>query len=277
MFFVAACRSFGIPSRLEPATKTPQYYKEKWIDVNFEKTEKPVVKETGTLIIENDPANKTDLKYRVHFAIAKYENGRYNTLDYGWDNPISKMDKSLIMEVGNYMLISGNRQSNGSILTSLEFFNIHEGEHKEISIKLRQNNEELKSLSTIVLPENLKSVNGENIDFKKSEINIIGILDLEKEPTKHTMVDIEKIASSFDNLDVNIYLLIKEKAEIPKYKMPQRTIYIVDEKDFLSAELKIEQQEFPLFMVVKDNHVYFSSKGYTIGIGEQMIKIIQKL
>ena len=277
LFFVAACRSFGIPSRLEPATKTPQYYKEKWIDVNFEKTEKSVVKETGTLIIENDPTNKTDLKYRVHFAIARFENGRYNTLDYGWDTPISEMDKSLTLEIVSYMLITGNRQSNGSILTSLEFFNIEVGKQKEISIKLRQNNEELKSLSTINLPESFKTVNGKSIDFKNSEINIIGILDLEKEPTKHTMVDIEKIASSFDDLDVNIYLLLKENAKIPKYKMPQKTFYIVDKKDFLKQELKIEPQEYPLFMVVKNNNIYYDSRGYTIGIGEHLVNIVKKL
>lgn len=277
LFFVAACRSFGIPSRLEPATKTPQYFKEKWIDINFEKIKKSFANKTGTLIIRNDPANKTDLKYRVHFAIAKFEDGRYNTLDYGWDTPFSKMDKSLSLEAGNYLLISGNRQSNGIILTRLEFFKIEEGEQKEISIKLRQTNEDLKPLTKISLPEKLKKVNGELTNYNHSEITIIGFLDLEKEPTKHTMVDIEKIASSFNNLDIKIYLFINENAEVPKYNMPKQTFYLVDENEQLNKRLKIGKQDYPLFMVVKEDKVYFLSKGYTIGIGEQMIKIIQMI
>ncbi|MCK7536346.1 MAG: transglutaminase-like domain-containing protein [Marinilabiliales bacterium] len=40
LFFVAACRSFGIPSRLEPATKVPQYFNENWTDVDFETRKK---------------------------------------------------------------------------------------------------------------------------------------------------------------------------------------------------------------------------------------------
>ena len=33
--------------------------------------------------------------------------------------------------------------------------------------------------------------------------------------------------------------------------------------------------DYPVFIVIKDNKVYFLSKNYTFGIGEQIIKVIQ--
>ena len=164
LFFVATCRSFGIPSRLEPATKTPQYFKEKWINVNFKKVKLPDEKTLATLKLVNAKENNTDLKYRVHFALSKFENGKYHTLDYGWDTPISEMNEALKLEPGNYLLITGNRQANGNILTSNYYFNLKEGETKEISIKLRKNNELLKPIAEIAIPQKVKDFSGKNTD-----------------------------------------------------------------------------------------------------------------
>jgi hypothetical protein len=282
LFFVAACRSFGIPSRLEPATKIPQYFDDKWIDINFNKPEISETKKTGKLKLINSRENGTDLKYRIHFALSKFENGKYHTLDYGWDTPISQMEEKLELEEGIYLLLTGNRQTNGNILTSLEFFNISSDEEKEIVLKLRKNKEELKVLSEFNFPEKLSDLLGNEININAEQVNIIGFLDPEKEPTKHALVDIEKIASSFDKTESNIYL-ISNSLEIDeaKYKLPVKTKYLID-KDFeilqnLSENLNQELADLPVFVVIIDNKVYFLSEGYTIGIGEQIIKVIQKI
>jgi hypothetical protein len=281
LFFVAACRSFGIPSRLEPTTKTPQYFNKKWIDVHFEKSSLTEKKKTGVIRLINDPTNGTDLKYRVHFALSKFENGKYHTLDYGWDTPISEMGNALKVEVGNYLLITGNRQTNGSVLTSMKYFNISENQEKELTITLRTSNEKPESIGKIDLPSKLTGFSGDAVQFNKSKVNIIGFLDPQKEPTKHTLVDIEKIASSFDKTDVTIYLFTNAKIDLSKYSLPKNTQLILDENFKLlektATELEKELTNFPVFMITKNDQVYFLSKGYTIGIGEQMIKVIQKI
>ncbi len=282
LFFVATCRSFGIPSRLEPATKTPQYFIEEWIDVTFNKTEISEAKKTGNIKLINSSENETDLKYRVHFALSKFENGKYHTLDYGWDTPISEMNEKLELEEGNYLLLTGNRQNSGNTLTNMEFFNLKQGEEKEIVIKLRTNKEELKVIAEFIFPNKLMDLTGNKIDLNKDQINVIGFLDPEKEPTKHSLVDIEKIASSFDKTESNIYL-ISSSTEIDeaKYKLPIKTKYLVDNNfgilKQLSEELNQELTDLPVFIVMKDNKIYFLSEGYSIGVGEQIIKVIQKL
>ncbi|NOQ27318.1 MAG: transglutaminase domain-containing protein [Bacteroidales bacterium] len=282
LFFVAACRSFGIPSRLEPATKTPQYFKEKWINVNFKEVKLSDEKTLATLKLINAKENNTDLKYRVHFALSKFENGKYHTLDYGWDTPISEMNEALKLESGNYLLITGNRQANGNILTSNYYFNLKEGESKELTVKLRQNNELLKPIAEISIPQKVKDFSVNDIIINTDPVCIIGFINPEKEPTKHTLLDIEKFASSFDSIQTNIYLFTNSNNfESAKYKLPLKTKYLLDE-DFaflsqFSKEVNKDLSELPVFMVIKNNQVYFLSKGYTIGIGEQMIKLIQRI
>lgn len=282
LFFVAACRSFGIPSRLEPATKTPQYYNNEWIDVSFEEAKTNETKQTGTLKLINNAENKTDIKYRVHFALSKFENGKYQTLDYGWEIPISEMDKVLELEAGNYLLITGNRQTNGNVLTGLEFFNIKAGEQKELNIKLRTNNEELNALAEVNFADKFIGFDGNDIVINKDQINIIGFLDPEKEPSKHTLVDIEKIASSFDKLETSIFLFVNSNTiDESKYSLPTKTKYLPDQNfdilKNLSNNLGKKLSDYPVFIVIKNNKLYFLSEGYTIGIGEQLIKTIQKM
>jgi len=192
------------------------------------------------------------------------------------------MEEKLELEEGNYLLLTGNRKTNGNILTSLEFFNISSDEEKEIVIKLRTNKEELKVIAEVNIPSKLTSLNGNAYHRKSDELQIIGFLDFEKEPTKHTLVDIEKIASSFDKLGIDIYLLVNtNKIDESKYELPRNTHYLLD-KDFkllnkISENIGQPLDEFPIFLIVKENEVYFLSEGYTIGIGEQIIKVIEQI
>jgi hypothetical protein len=281
LFFVAACRSFGIPARLEPATKIPQYFKEKWITVNFKKMKQSEEQTFASLKLINAKDNNTNLKYRVHFSLSKFEEGKYHTLDYGWDTPLNEMDDVLKLETGNYLLITGNRQANGTILTNNYYFNLKEGENKELIVKLRQNNEVLKAIGHVTMPSEAIDISGKNVSIDKESVCIVGFIDPEKEPTKHTLVDIEKFASSFNNIETNIYLFVNDKIDKTKYNLPAKTKYLLDKDSNLltqfSNEMNKELSEMPVFMVIKNDQVYFLSQGYTIGIGEQMIKLIQRL
>ena len=109
----------------------------------------------------------------------------------------------------------------------------------------------------------------------------MGWIDSGKEPTKHTLKDIGAISPAFGLLNCKIYLLgSKEniyKSIISDYNLPESTLLINDQNLELLKSLKPENVNLPLFIVVKDNKVYYISEGYQIGIGEQLIKTIKKL
>jgi len=282
LFFVAACRSFGIPSRLEPATKIPQYFTDKWINVDFGKKSTDLNKMNfGTLKLKNSSENEIAPLYYIHYTLSKFENGKYHTLDYGWDTPFDEMPEEIVLEAGNYLLITGNRQPDGSVLTAMQFFSLKENETKEIILQIRKNAQALIKLGELTTPEILKSIDNTTILVNKNDVCIFGWIDTGKEPTKHTLKDIGSISSAFELLNCKIYLLgSKENISnsiISDYSLPKSTVLINDQNQELLKTFNPENIDLPLFIVVKNNEVYYISEGYQIGIGEQLIKTINKL
>ena len=134
--FVAICRSLGIPSRLEPGRNVPQYYlNNSWNDVYFADQKKPI-SENGYLKLQSSETKPVP-EYYIHFTIARFENGRYNTLEYDFNKKISDFREELALPPGSYMLVTGNRLNDSKILANITFFNLSANEHKILEIKLR--------------------------------------------------------------------------------------------------------------------------------------------
>jgi hypothetical protein len=134
---VAACRSLGIPARLEPGSLVPQYWLgSSWNDVYFADQVKPGTQK-GYIRFRSDDANPVP-EYYTHFTIARFSNGRYNTLEYDYYRRINTFSEELQLDPGHYMMVTGNRLSDGKILASITFFDLMEGEHRLIDVSLRK-------------------------------------------------------------------------------------------------------------------------------------------
>jgi transglutaminase-like putative cysteine protease len=137
IYFVAICRSLGIPSRLEPGSNIPQYFlNSKWKDVWFN-DEKTPSEEKGYIKFSSSETNPVP-EYYVHFTVARFENGRYNTLEYDYGRKISDFKDELALTPGHYMVITGNRLNDGRILSSISFNDLDPGQHLTVDIKIRR-------------------------------------------------------------------------------------------------------------------------------------------
>jgi hypothetical protein len=135
--FVAVCRSLGIPARLEPGSRVPQFYRNSvWNDVYFYDQKHPS-SEKGFLKFISPDVNPVP-EYYTHFTIARFENGRYNTLEYEFNKRINTFIEELQLTPGHYMLVTGNRISDSRILSNISFFDLAKGEHKTVIVKLRK-------------------------------------------------------------------------------------------------------------------------------------------
>ena len=122
IFFVAACRSFGIPARLNPETRVPEYFKDKiWQHAVFGAA--APIPETGRLILK-DVNNKLTPQYSLHFTLARIQSGVCQTLEFDEGRKLTDFPVPLVLETGDYMLVTGRRLSDGSVLRSLTFFGI---------------------------------------------------------------------------------------------------------------------------------------------------------
>ena len=65
--------------------------------------------------------------------------------------------------------------------------------------------------------------------------------------------------------------------------MPENTFYGIDSDGIIrkqiAAQMKLQNNgQLPLFIIADTfNRVVFSSEGYTIGLGEQLVKVCNKL
>jgi len=143
IYFVALCRSLGIPSRLEPFIMgylpiifVPQFYfKNEWHDVWLAGKIQPL---PGKGFIKFSSGEKNPVpEYLTHFTIAHFENGHYKTL---YNIEITDFKDELALAPGHYMLVTANRINDSKILSTLSFFELKENEHKAIDIKLRMGN-----------------------------------------------------------------------------------------------------------------------------------------
>lgn len=135
--FVAICRTLGIPARLEAGSKVPQYFfKGRWVDARFAGQTDPVPG-NGYIKLVSDEKNPVP-EYFIHFTLARFENGRFNTLEYDYNRRVTDFKDDLTLEAGHYMLVTGNRISDSRILSSVTFFDLEKNEHKNIRVEIRK-------------------------------------------------------------------------------------------------------------------------------------------
>ncbi|MCX6232704.1 MAG: transglutaminase domain-containing protein [Bacteroidetes bacterium] len=287
ILFVAICRSLGIASRLEPATKIPQYYDwQGWNNMLFEKAEKTAITK-ATIILQNDSSNALVIpEYSTHYTIQKFNNGKYNTLDYEMDEQLKKFPASINVEAGDYLMVTGNRKQDGSVLASLQFFSIKPNQTLEMPVKLRKSKQGQKVLGK--LKQNIEFENDKTkktVKYKaaKGKYSIFFWLEPGKEPTKHAIVDISKLKSNFEKWGGDIYLILPKSFDKAfdyqlVNEMPLQSIVMRDKSNLLKEiEIMTKQKltdNLPVILVVNDkNEIIYISKAYKIGSGEQLLKL----
>jgi len=290
LLFVAMCRSFGIASRLESATKVPQYYAwNGWNDMIFEKSTETIVNPKASLVLSNDSSNGLIIpEYATHFTIEKFNSGKYHTLDYEMDNLLKTFPCQLTVDAGDYLMISGNRMQDGSVLALLKFFNVKAKETVHQTITLRKQKQTIKILSNLDLNKTFLSFDEnkfQNIEtMLKGSKGIFIWIEPGKEPSRHAIVDIGKLKANFEKWGGSFIVVLPEnqKANTDKSildELPVQTQLVVDNQNILKTiENNLNQKlsgNFPIVTIINEKgEIIYLSKGYRIGTGEQLLKML---
>jgi transglutaminase-like putative cysteine protease len=284
IFFVAVCRSFGIPARLETATRIPQYYShEKWNDVYFSH---PPAKSgvRGKLTVNNAPGNDRKPEYYVHFTIEKFEDGFFRSLDYETDPVMQKFPATIDVPPGSYLLVTGNRISGGTVLAKLSFFNSIENKSQDLDIELRKDIAPARVLGKINNINDFFAKIGTTGTMNKKG-TILAWLDPEKEPSRHFIADLLLKKNELDQKNVNILLIFKtaKDKEIFLSKnasgLPVNTNCIVGKPGSATELLTVVKEQplvdLPLVSYISNSGdvVYFSS-GYRIGAVDDILRFL---
>ena len=283
IFFVAMARSLGIAAQINPVNGNVQYYSNnQWINIDFEAAE-PVNKALGYLDLryEKPIASVADPKYYTHFSIKKFDGNSFRLLAYDAKDPgiddgmtLSTFDHPTPLDEGYYILTSGTRLEDGTALTHSQFFTIKAGETTKVNLVLRQAQTQAEVIGQLKMrPE-----------FLEDEDNyIIGYLDQGSEPTTHAMQDIATFRDNFEAVGIPMFFAFRNDGEYEEFLLkafeglPHTVTPYIDEDgalwNDLVESLQLKDNTLPVFVIVNNkNEVVFIKQGYSIGLGEQLLK-----
>ena len=290
IFFVALARTLGLDARKDPVTGKIQYKDAgQWVDVDFEASSQ-VVAPTGTLVLNYEPtAILANPYYYSHFTISKIENGRTRLLTFdegqvdmgggvSWANIFKK---GTPLDVGDYVLVSGNRLSDGSVPVTMRQFSVREGETTTLNLRITIPEDKLSVIGSFdaetrycmepdAEPVSVLSTTGRGF-------YVIGFLTPRQEPSVHAINDLIAAKSGLEAWGRPILLLttaeglgwLKEySASLPS------NIHL----GIIPDGLDLKGRRMPYFLLADTfNRVFFTTEGYTIGLGDQLVTAIAKL
>lgn len=280
ILYTAACRSLGIPARLDPATGVPQYY----ADGAFHSVVK--AEETGTLVLEGD--EKVQWVYRQNFTVARHVKGGWKTLgmeDKMWEN--GKI--TAVLPEGRYRVMTANRLPNGNMFLRYREYILKANEVQTVMLALKEAKLS-QMLEKVPLPAfSVKTLDGQDLsaaEAAKGRKTIWIWLEESKEPTEHILNELYERQEEFSKMDRDIICLVRTKEALSdttftrtRGALPGIRVFLADfvsEYDQVSRKMYQDPDRLPL-IVVTDEEMYgiYATCGYSVGTGDMLLRICQ--
>lgn len=289
IFFVAACRSLGIPAYLDNATNTLYVYQGtadnqwkngKWESVSFEETValQPSAKLTLTYKPTKELAKPV---YWPHFTLAKFKNGDFVTFDFEDDSRMDKFPATIDLEPGYYCLTTGNRYPEGDVLARAEYFTVEEGQKITKEIILRPLVARTENIQATIDPDQEIIPDMATLSDYAGETGMLFVFVGDyKEPSKHLIKEMQALREEYSKWGGMIYLVAPASAQPLSWKLPNTDCVLLEggtkdrfEKQ-IAESLKTDfHNDYPVVALVnKKGEILFSSHGYSIGLAEQILK-----
>ena len=293
LFFISLARTLGIDARKDPVTGKVQYSSTgsgnaaDWRDVDFESASDAVAP-TGIVRLDYEPtAALGNPGYYSHFTISKIADGRTQVLSFdegqvdmgggvSWENVFKK---GTPVDTGEYILVSGNRLSDGSVPVTMQHFTVKEGETTSLDL-------------TITIPDNKLSVIGDfdaetryRVTADSDPVSIlsttgrgvyvVAFLTPRQEPSVHAINDLIASKEGLEKWGRPIMLLTTAEglawAKDYSDRLPSNVRFGIAPKEMMTGAM-------PRVMIADTfNRVFFRTDGYTIGLGDQLLGAIAKL
>ena len=306
IFFVAVCRSFDVAAWMDPITRAVKYVDGGDMlvyDVDFDAEEQIVAPKGKLQLTYNEIPLLDDPKYEVHFSISKYVDGEFQLQNYdgSWAQLFREPRE---MDCGYYMLVSGSRMSGGNVFADVEFFTIEEGETTVRELVMRDIKDQIRVIGSFDSEMKYTSVISSSTSVISSEAEgrveksvlettgrgyfAVALVDYGTEPTNHAFMDISAVKSELEAWGRPILVVFATEDDYRKFRaqdfnLPSTVHFGIDingqMRDMIATEMKLAKGgRLPLIVMADTfNRVVFFSQGYSIGLGESLVKTSKAL
>ena len=288
ILFVAMCRSFGIPARIEPEYAQLQVKfnaQPNWQTINFEQTSKEIAANARLKLVYQNPS-AIKLQYGLNFSIAKIVNGLAQTINFD-NNPIfSQFPATLSLSPGNYIVITGYRLSDGTVCSNIYPVTLGANQLAILPFEMFIPKAQNKMLGSIDATHQVE-FNNQNksiASFKNTNGLAILCLDLPAEPSKHVIVELQSLKQQWQVMQFPLLVLLPQESKLQDIKQkylpffPENTSFAVDTRFSVHRSLKMVKSKTnaPLLMLIDTkDQIKFISAGYAIGNIDLMIQSMQ--
>ena len=268
MVFVALCRAFSLPARLDSATGQAQWWEQGcWHSIH---PKKPPIFLTLTL-----PAGKK-AQYGEHLTIGRWNGQDYVTLKH----PELTLEGShtFPLQPGRYRITATTRQIDGTASVSMWHMMLHGDSHLAIPLPEDQTGKRLKNVPLSLPDGPVKQL----LPREKNALLIYA--DPGSEPTEHLLREMLEIAEDFRALPCRT-LLVTQLPEHPtvqllKSALPEMEVFSGSDPKALAAlypQLGVGDLRLPFVVCIdaQGNGVY-ADANYRIGLAKTLVDV-QKL
>lgn len=297
IFFVAGARSLGIPARIDPVTSQTQWADADgvWHTFDFDPVEEQSVSEKGRLkLTYNKVGRIDDPKYYTNFTLSRITpEGTPALLEYPENGTWSQIfAKGADLDAGVYMLVTGQRLADGTVLARNSFIEIKPGETVVAPLEIRQDNSAVQVIGSFnaenlyapadgSAPRSLLSTAGRGY-------YVVGLISPNHEPSAHALNDLIAEAPELEKWGRSIIMLFDSPESMARFDagrfkgLPSNVTLGTDIDGKIATELtenlKLTSGDRPVIAVVDSfNRVLFVVQGYNIGLGHRLLQITEKL
>lgn len=303
IFFVTMCRTFGVEVWMDPVTRVVKYKGAdgRVYDVDFDAQEQVVAPKGRLKLTYKQIPLLDDPKYEVHFTLSKYVDGEFQLQNYkGTWAELFRQPRE--MDCGYYMLVSGSRMSGGNVFADVEFFTIEEGKTTVEELVMRDIADQIRVIGSFNSEQkyiSLVTEDGCHFDraqrVEKSVLETTGrgyfavaLVDYGTEPTNHAFMDISAVKAELEAWGRPILVVFATEDDYRKFRaqdfnLPSTVHFGIDingqMRDMIATEMKLTKGgRLPLIVMADTfNRVVFFSQGYSIGLGESLVKTSKAL
>lgn len=292
LFFVAMCRSFGVPAWSDSVTGVLKYEKDGLVyDVDFNADEQSVAPKGWLKLRYSAIPLLDDPKYQTHFTISKFEDGTFKLLNYGRKVWSELFRKPAEMDCGYYMLVSGSRMSGGNVFADVEFFTVEEGKTTVKDLVMRDIKDQIRVIGSFDSEARYITLDGVGKSILETTGRgyfAVALVDYGTEPTNHAFMDISAAAAELEAWGRPIVVIFATEDDCRKFRsehfnLPSTVKFGIDKdgsiRRMIATEMELEKNgRLPLIILADTfNRVVFFSQGYTIGLGDSLVKTSKAL
>lgn len=302
IFFVAACRAFGLPARVDGMTGKVQYaVGGEWVDVLLEGPATEQQRRTGYMRMSYDATadrSLPDPDYYRHFTISKIEEGRCRLLEFdggdatelGADASAGRFGRSFTLDEGYYMLTSGRRMASGKVLARAVTFRIEQGRTTDVELVMRRADDDVSVLGFMDAEKRYMPDGGADEVSLLSTTGrgyfLVAVMGSGDEPTNHALRDLASMADVLGEWGRPIVVLSPSAEDAAKFDRTMmggvKAHYGVDTdgkvREMLCTGCNSRAKTLPVVAVCDSfGRIVYFSQGYNTSLAEQLNGVIHKL